>query len=212
MKSLLYITSSPQGPNSQSIALAEAFLVAFKSSHPDYKVITRDLNADLIPHIDGEAIFAGYTPEEKRPESMQKKHAFRLMLIDEIVNADEILVATPMWNWSIPSVFKAYIDQLILPGAFDTYTKKLAGKRVTIAIATGGGYAPDSWHPEWDFETGYLKHIFTAMGSTDVEVIRTEYTLAGSVPALEAMIEKKAQSFKDSKLAIENRAREEKNN
>jgi FMN-dependent NADH-azoreductase len=210
MKSLLYITSSPQGQNSQSIALAQAFLAAFKNTHPDHKVITRDLNAEPIPHVDGEALFAGYTPEEKRPDSMQKKHDFRLKLIDEISKVDEILVAVPMWNWSIPSVLKAYIDQLIMPGVFDNYTKKLAGKRVTVALATGGGYSPDSWHPEWDFATGYLKHIFTAMGSTDVEVIRTEYTLAGIVPGMEAMIDKKEQSFKDAKVAVESRARTEK--
>ena len=151
-------------------------------------------------------LIAGYVPEDQRTPSQKKKHQYRLGLIDQIVKADEILLASPMWNWNVPSVLKAYIDQLIVPGFFDNNTKKLAGKKITVALACGGSYSPDSWHPEWDYETGYLKHIFTALGSTDVEVIRTEWCLAGIVPGMEAYTALKEESFRDAKIAAQKRA------
>eukprot|EP01040_Poterioochromonas_malhamensis_P001651 gene1651-1748_t len=207
MPSLLYISASPQGPNSRSRGVADEFLKAYREKHADAKVIERDINAHPIPHLDGEAIGAGYVPEEARSASQKAKHQFRLDLINEIVNVDEILISTPMWNWAPPSVLKAYIDQIIIPGVLDVMqNKKLAGKRVTIVIAAGGSYSAGSWHPEWDHETAYLKHIFSSLGSADVEAIRTEYTLAGIVPGMESLVDKKEESHKEAIAAAIARA------
>lgn len=207
MPSLLYVSASPQGDNSKSRNVADEFLKVYEKSHPNTKVISRDLNANPIPHLDGEAIYAGYVPEDQRAPTMQKKHQYRLDLIKEITSVDEILISTPMWNWNIPSVLKAYIDQIVMVGALDPYgNKKLAGKKVTIIIATGGAYGTGSHHPEWDFESPYLKHIFSVLGSDDVEIIRTEYTLAGVAPGMESLVDKKEQSFNDAKAAVGKRA------
>ncbi len=207
MPSLLYISASPQGPNSRSRGVADEFLKAYREKHADAKVIERDINAHPIPHLDGEAIGAGYVPEEARSASQKAKHQFRLDLINEIVGVNEILISTPMWNWAPPSVLKAYIDQIIIPGVLDVMqNKKLEGKRVTIVIAAGGSYSAGSWHPEWDHQSAYLKHIFTALGSADVEVIRTEYTLAGIVPGMESLVDKKEESHKEAIAAAVARA------
>ena len=112
-----------------------------------------------------------------------------------------------MWNWNVPSVLKAYIDQLILIGVLDVYDhKKLAGKSVTVVIATGGAYGEGSWHPEWDFQSNYLKMIFTNLGAANVEVVRVEYTLAGIVPGMEAQIPKKEESFAHAVETVKARA------
>lgn len=207
MPKLLYISVSPQGPNSRSRAVADKYLKAFKEANPDVEVVERDLNAHPVPHLDGEALAAGYVPEEARSESQKAKHQLRVDLVNEIVGADEILLSTPMWNWNVPSVLKAYIDQIVVVGLLDPYSnKKLEGKRVTAVIACGGSYSPGSWHPEWDFETGYLKHVFTVLGATDVEVFRTEYCLAGIVPGMESLVEKKEESFTAAKAAAVARA------
>jgi FMN-dependent NADH-azoreductase len=114
-----------------------------------------------------------------------------------------------MWNWSIPSVLKAYIDHIVLPGQLDPYgNKKLAGKKITVLLATGGNYGEGASHPEWDFVSPYLKHIFTSLGSEDVQIIRTEYTLAGVAPGMEALIPNKEKSLADGKVAVEVRAAE----
>lgn len=179
MPYLLYISVSPSGENSKSRAVADEFLSAYKSSHPSMEVVTRDLNADPVPHLDQEGIVAGWVPEENRPESMKKKLQLRQDLCKEIIEADAVVISTPMWNWAPPSVLKAYIDQIILMGTLDPWSgdanKKMKGKSVTIVIACGGGYTPgESSHPENDFESGYLTTVFKILGSTDVAVIRYE--------------------------------------
>lgn len=209
MTYLLHVSVSPQGDNSKSRAVAKEFVAAYTAAHPEVTVVDRDLDKSPVPHLDGETIFAGYLPEEGRSESQRKKHQYRLDLIKEISEAKDIVVSAPMWNWNTPSVLKAYIDQLIVIGVFDTYEKKnLAGKSVTVILACGGAYGEGSWHPEWDFETGYLKTIFTNLGSTNVEVIRTEYTLAGVVPGMEALIPKKEESFTEAVGKASKRASE----
>jgi len=204
---LLKIDVSPNGANSSSLALGTHFVKTFSAANPKVVVRVKDLSVNPVPHLDGEAISAGYVPEEGRTDGQRKKHQYRLDLIDEIAEAKAIVVTLPMWNWSIPSVLKAYIDQIVMPGSLDPYgNRKLAGKKVTVLLAAGGSYGPDSHHPEWDFVSSYVKHIFVSLGSEDVVVIRAEYTLAGVAPGMEALIPKKNQSMAESKAAVEVRA------
>lgn len=209
MSYLLKIDVSPQGDNSSSLTVGKAFVAAFSAANPDVEIRVKDLAANPIPHLDGEGLFAGYVPEESRSDGMKTKHQLRLDLIQEIADAKSIVVTTPMWNWNVPSVLKAYIDQIVMPGQLDPYAcKKLAGKKVTVLIAAGGSYGPDSHHPEFDFESPYLKHIFTSLGSEDVQIIRAEYCLAGIAPGMEGLIDKKAESMAEAKAAAEVRAAE----
>jgi len=97
----------------------------------------------------------------------------------------------------------------VTPGFLDPYgNKKLAGKKVTVVIAAGRAYGPGSHQPEWDFESGYLKFIFTSLGAEDIQIIRSEYCLAGIAPGMEGLVENKAQSLADSKEAAGIRAKE----
>lgn len=207
MPYILHLAVSPNGDNSFSRQVSKSFLDSFSASFPDVEVKTRDLNANPLPHLDGDGIVAGYLPAEARSPAQASKYALRLELIEELKGASAIVIDTPMWNWNVPSVLKAYIDQIVLPGVLDTTTKALAGKTVTALVATGGAYGEGSWHPEWDHLTGYLKVLFTNLGSTDVEVIRTEYTLAGVVPGMEGLVDKKAESLAAAKDAAAARAK-----
>lgn len=204
---LLHVTVSPNGDNSFSRQLAKTFVTSFAESYPDVEIRVRDLNANPVPHLTGEDIAASFTPAEARSASQSALVARRMELIDEIKGASAIVLDAPMWNWNVPSVLKAYIDQLVFPGAFDTHSKSLTGKSVTVLLASGGAYGEGSWHPEYDHLTGYLKTIFTVFGSEDVEVIRTEYTLAGVVPGMEGLVDKKAESLAVSKEASSKRAK-----
>ena len=127
--------------------------------------------------------------------------------VKEIAEAKSVVITVPLWNWSIPSVLKAYVDHIVLIGALDPYTnRKLAGKKVTIFIGAGGGYGPGSAHPEWEFITPYLTHIFTSLGSEDVQVIRAEFSLAGVAPGMESLVPNKEKSLADGIAAAEARA------
>jgi FMN-dependent NADH-azoreductase len=173
---------------------------AFNAKNPNAVVITHDLTTENIPHLDGEAIFAGYTPEADRSATAAAKHNYRLGLIKEVNEAKHIMISTPMWNFSVPSVLKAWIDQIIIPGAV-TVTGK-----VTVIISQGGSYAPGAPRAGWDFESGLLQRTFESIGATDVEVILAEFGLAGIAPGMEAFIENKAASAATAKVAAAARA------
>lgn len=207
MSTLLHIEVSPGGEHSVSRAVSAEFVSAWKAAHTDGTVIARDFSTDPIPHVDGEAIFAGYTPEDQRSAGATAKWDYRMGLIKEITGVDEILISTPMWNWSIPSVLKAYFDQIIVPGVLDgSGAAGLTGKKVTFVVAHGGSYAEGAPRFGWDYQTGYLKLVATALGATDVEVIMAELTLAGQVPGMEALVPNKEASLAAAKAAAKSRA------
>lgn len=180
--------------------MAKEFLEAYKSAHPDIEVKERDLTIDILPHIDGETLFAGYVPEESWTPSQAAKHGKRIELISELTGATAIVVSAPMWNWGPPSSLKAYVDHIVLPGVLDLFgNAKLAGKPVTALVSSGGSYAGDA--AVADFESNWLSLIFTKLGAADTVVIRTEFSLGGQVPHI--TVEQKEASFQEAKaLAI----------
>ena len=207
MTSLLHIEVSPMGENSVSRAVSAELVTAWKAAHADGTIIARDFSTNPIPHVDGEALFAGYTPEDQRSPEAAAKHNYRMDLIKEITGVDEILISTPMWNWAVPSVLKAYFDQIIMPGVLDgSGAAGLTGKKVTFVVAQGGSYAEGAPRFGWDYQTGYLKLVATALGATDVEVILAELTLAGQVPGMEALVPNKEASIAAAKAAAVARA------
>jgi len=206
MSSLLHIEVSPWAENSLSRSVSTEYVNSWISAHADGTVITRDLNETPVPHLDVEAISAGFMPEADHSEPMAAKWGARMFLIEEISGADDVLISTPMWNWSVPSVLKAYIDNVIIPGVFDESTATLAGKKVTFVVAQGGSYADGTPKAGWDYASGYLRQFATAMGATDIEVITVEFGLAGVVPALEGFISHKEASIAAAKEIAVSRA------
>lgn len=200
MSDLLVIEVSPMGEYSISRSVSKVFLTAFTEKNPSSTIVTRDLATDPVPHLDVEAISAGRIPEAERSAAMQAKFDYRLGLISEVNSAKHILISTPMWNFSVPSVLKAWIDQLIITGSV-----AVTGK-VTIIIAQGGSYAEGAPRAGWDWETGYLKQVFSAIGATDIEIILSEFGLAGVVPVMAAFIDNKVTSIAAAKEAARVRA------
>lgn len=207
MKKLLHIEASPSGNYSVSRSISREYLDIWKKlNNPDF-IFTRDLVLNPIPHLDGEAIFANFTAEANRSPNMQKKHEFRLKLIEEITSVDEILISTPMWNWSIPSVLKAYFDQVIVEGVLDGSGRSgLKGKKITFIVAQGGSYKEGAPKAGWDFATGYLNLIAKALGAVDIEIILAEFTLAGVAPGMDAFIDAKKASINAAKEQAKRRA------
>ena len=206
MSTLLHIEVSPWAENSLSRSVSTDYVSSWAATHADGTLITRDLNTTPVPHLDAEAISAGFMPETDHSEPMAAKWGARMHLIEEISGADDVLISTPMWNWSVPSVLKAYIDNVIIPGVFDESTATLAGKKVTFVVAQGGSYADGTPKAGWDYASGYLRQFATAMGATDIEVITVEFGLAGVVPALGGFISHKEASMTAAKAIATSRA------
>ena len=200
MSDLLHLEVSPLGENSISRSISKEFLEAFTAKYPTAVIVSHDLSAAPVPHLDGEGIIAGRTPEADRSASMQAKYEYRSMLVQEVNEAGHILISTPMWNFSVPSVLKAWIDQVIVSGV-----TKVSGK-VTVIVSQGGSYAPGAPRAGWDWETGFLKQVFESLGATDVQIILSEFGLAGIVPALADFVDRKKESIAAAKVAAAARA------
>jgi FMN-dependent NADH-azoreductase len=116
MASLLHIDSSPRGKRSHSRQLTREFVEAWKQAHPIDLITYRDVGRNPVPHIDESTIAAAYTPPELRPPELWDAVRYSDGLVDEFLAADVYVIGVPMYNFSIPSAFKAYIDQIVRVG------------------------------------------------------------------------------------------------
>jgi FMN-dependent NADH-azoreductase len=170
MASLLKIDVSPRGDYSVSHRLGEKFLAVWNEKNPEGTVVTRDLSGHPLPYVDLPWIAAAYsTPDQHTPE---QKAAIKVSneLIDELFAADEIVINTPMYNFTAPAALKAWIDHVSrLDKTFNAkYEGLVKGKTVKIILASGGNYEPGAYMSKMDFFSGYMKSILGFMGMTDV--------------------------------------------
>jgi FMN-dependent NADH-azoreductase len=181
MSSLLAIEVSPRHAFSTSRKLAAHFIDHWKAEHPGAPVVVRDLMRTPPPLVDLAWIGGAYTPREQHsPESAA---AIKVSddLIAELKVADHILIGTPMFNFSIPAVLKAYIDQIVRVGVTISPNNVglLTGKKATIILASGGDFSPGSPVEKYNHASGYLRQVLAWIGITDVEIILVGRARAG---------------------------------
>lgn len=182
MANLLSILVSPRGDYSVSRTLSAQFVEQWKKNHPQGKVVTRDLNATPLPFVDLPWIAGAYTPTEQHSPEMEKALQISNELIAELKAADQIVIATPMYNFTVPAILKAWIDHVVRIGeTFSaSYEGLLKNKKATVLIASGSVYAPGSQMAGLNVESSYMKQIFGFIGITDVEIV-----LAGGTGAID---------------------------
>jgi FMN-dependent NADH-azoreductase len=178
MKTLLFLTSSLFGENSKSAQVASEFVSEWKAANPAARVIRRDL-ANTVPHLTGEHLGAWMTAPAQRSARQQTIASESDPLIEEVEAADEIVIAAPMYNFSIPSTLKAWLDHITRAGRTFRYTEKgpeglLKNKKVFVVAARGGVYTGDSPAKGYDFQEPYLRAILGFNGLTDVTFIHVE--------------------------------------
>jgi len=183
MPTLLQIDSSPLYGRSVSRQLTGAFVTQWKTSHPDGRVIDRDLNATSIPPVTAEWVGAAYTPEGARTPQQKEALALSETLLAELEQADEYVFGVPMHNFSVPSILKLWIDQIARVGRTFSYangTPKglLTGKKATFIIATGGMYDAQTRMASFNFVEPYLRSVFGFLGVTDATFLTAGGTAA----------------------------------
>src|SRR5580704_11677986 len=122
MSTLLHVDSSPLYGRSVSRELTAAFVSQWKASHPDGRVIHRDLNATAIPPINAEWVAAVYTQEQARTPQQNELLSLSASLLVELERADEYVIGVPMHNFGVPSALKLWIDQIARVGKTFSYT------------------------------------------------------------------------------------------
>lgn len=180
MANILHIDSSPRGERSISRTLSYEFVTAWKDTHPDDTVTYRDLGHNPVPHVDESWIAAAFTPPEARTPELVEAISLSDSLVDEVLAADRYVFGVPMYNLSIPSTFKAYIDQIVRAGrTFAVGENGYEGlidnsKKALIITARGGTFPPGTPAAAYDLQEPYLRTIFGFLGITDITFIHAD--------------------------------------
>lgn len=176
MASILHIDSSPRGDRSKSRKLAKKFIDAWQDLHPDDAITYRDLRQTPVSHVTEDWIAASFTAPEALTSEMAELLKFSDELVDEFLAADRCVFSVPMYNFSIPSNFKAYIDQVVRVGRTfmeeNGQVKGLAnGKKVLFITSRGVEFEAGSPYEGWDSQEPALRYAFQYMGVTDIQFI-----------------------------------------
>ena len=163
---LLHIDSSIQGEASASRAVTREIVARWKTAQPDVQVTYRDLAAQALPHFSHSALTGADELEAARNSAA----------LEEFLSADVVVIGAPLYNFSIPSQLKAWIDRISVRGKTFRYTEKgpeglAGGKDVIVAVSRGGVYASNA---PGEFGESYLKHLFGFLGIKDVTFVRAE--------------------------------------
>jgi FMN-dependent NADH-azoreductase len=182
MPTLLAIEASPRHQSSTSRKLTALFIDQWKAARPGAAVVVRDLVRTPPPFVDLAWIGGAFTPREQH--SPENAAAIKISddLVAELKAADHIVIGTPMFNFSIPAILKAYIDQIVRVGVTVSPDNAglLTGKKATIILASGGDFNPGSPVEKYDQASGYLRQVLAWIGIKDAEIILAGRARAGA--------------------------------
>lgn len=164
---ILHLDSSPLGGHSVTRELTAAIVAQLRRDNPGARTVRRDLAADPLPHWAPAADAA--TPAARVGGEV----------LDEFLAADVVVIGAPMYNFSVPSQLKAWIDRIVIAGSTFRYTATgpeglAGGRRVIVASARGGFYGAGTPGAGADFQEPYLRQVFAMIGIGDVEFVRAE--------------------------------------
>ena len=200
MVNILHIDSSPRGERSHSRELSKEFVSSWKAAHPEDAIAYRDIGRHPVPHVNEAWIAAAFSPPETHTPELTEALRISDELIDEFLAADRYVFGVPMYNFNIPSTFKAYIDQIVRANrtfAVDAQGLRglVEGKKAVIITARGSDFSPTSPFVAYDFQEPYLRAIFGFIGITDIQFINANSLNGGDT---------RTQSLSEARAAIKN--------
>lgn len=170
---LLVVEASPRGEHSISRRMTQRFLAEWQAIHPGQDVTSRDLMKTDLRFIDASWLQAYFTPPELHSPEMRTQLRQSDELVGELLRCDHLVIATPVYNYNVPAVLKAWIDSIVRKGMTLSLDGKglITGRRATLLIASGGVYTDGSPIRDRDVATQYLRLILNVIGITDVTVV-----------------------------------------
>lgn len=198
MKQILIVEASPRGQESASRKVARKLEERLKAEYPSAEIIHRDLVGDSLPHLDEVTLKAISTKDAAEAQELKDSATLSDQLTDELLASDVSVIATPTWNFGIPSSLKAWIDLVVRPGKTFRYTDSgvlglAKGKKAILVLASGGVFTEGPWK-SWDFVEPYLRKILSFIGIDNVQTVRAEGMnipplAATAVPSAERAVE-----------------------
>lgn len=192
---LFRLDASIRTVGSASREIADIVEAEWLAAHPGDTVERRHLGVDPLPaDAWGTAVSAAYVPDGQRSPEQRAAVALAAALVDELLAADGILLAVPLYNFGVSQHVKAWMDLVITdqraaPGA----PPLLAGRKVVLATVRGGAYGAGTPREGWDHSTAFLRRILADVWGADLTVVEREFTLVGVNPALDGFTDLAAQ-------------------
>jgi FMN-dependent NADH-azoreductase len=182
LPTLLHLDASPRGDYSISRQLSTAAVKSWKDKNPGGKVIERDLTKTEMTFVDLDWIMGAFSAPDQHTDSHKRALAISDELVGELLAADVVVIGTPMYNFAIPAILKAWIDHVVRAGKTFNYTATGAeglakGRRVVVAAASGGSYDAASELEAYNYEIPYLRHILGFIGITDMTFVQAGGTM-----------------------------------
>jgi FMN-dependent NADH-azoreductase len=192
---LLHIDSSILGDNSASRQLSRAVVDAWQVAEPDVQVTYRDLAADALSHFSSATLLAAGTAEALRDAAQQHEVKLGSDTLAEFLAADALVIGAPMYNFTVPTQLKAWIDRICVAGVTFRYTETgpeglCGGKKVVIVSTAGGlhvGQPTNGAHEQ------YLQTVLGFLGITDIEFVRAQGLAYGEDVRSKAISDAQAQ-------------------
>ena len=173
MSKLLLVQTSSRGENSVSRNMTERFVQEWSARHPNGNIVNRDLADTALKFVDAAWLQAYFTPPPQHTAEMVETLRLSDDLVAELLAADHIVIATPVYNYNVPASLKAWIDHIVRKGLTLGHDGKglVTGKKATVLIASGGSYKEGSPIRDRDIATQYLRLILNVIGITDVTFV-----------------------------------------
>ncbi|GJD15639.1 acyl carrier protein phosphodiesterase [Rivularia sp. IAM M-261] len=198
---LLYLDTSPRAERSISRRLTQSFISSWKNNHTDDIVVYRDLGHVTVPGVEESWIAAAFSPPETYTPALTEAIQLSNDLVKEFLSCERYVIGVPMYNFGIPSGFKAYIDQIVRVNQTFTvnsqggYDGLVFNRKMLVITARGGSYPAGTPYAQFDFQEPYIRAIFGMMGVTDITFIHADNLSMGD--------EARQQSLTKAQAAIE---------
>ncbi len=185
--SLFRLDASILPATSASRSLADLVEAEWTASHPDSIVTRRDLAADPVSAtVWADAVTSQFVAEDQRSEQQNAARALASTFADELIDADALLFAVPLYNYGVSQHFKTWFDLAYTDPRIDPTGTALNGKPATLVTVLGGNYAPGTPKEGWDHSTGWLRRALEDVWGLDLRVVQRPFTLVGVNPAMDA--------------------------
>ena len=207
MSKLLHIDSSILSSNSVSRQLTAQIVASWRAAHPAAEVSYLDLAVQTPGHFSADAMGFRLPPSSAQLTDAQKReNALSEALVSQFLASDVVVIGAPLYNFSIPTQLKAWIDRIAQVGRTFTYTDKgpiglAGGKTVIIASARGGVYSTSDAGNAMEHQESYLKTVFGFFGVTDVRFVRAEGLAMGEAAKASALAAAQVEILAQTKIA-----------
>lgn len=183
--SLFRLDASIMPPTSATRALADLVEQEWTAAHPDASVIRRDIVADPVAaEVWHTSVSAAFTPEDQRTPAQLETQSVVTAIADQLINADALLFAVPLYNYGVSQHFKTWFDVAYNDPRIGPAGTALNGKPAVLVTALGGNYGPGMPKEGWDHSTPWLRRVLEDVWGLDLTVVQRPFTLVGVNPAM----------------------------